>query len=135
MLQDKVDQFVATIGYPRKLLVSAPYYPYDDRNGVLQYPNSDQPGCYIYASAPGKVYYVGKASRHLGNRIWSHIGRRRKLDEVGELYPNAENWLKKCQPDIGVWTVGVHPDHWWLASALESFLMEELRPAENLRER
>lgn len=127
-LQDIVNQFVITIGYARKLVVSAPYYPYDDPYGDKQYPNSGQPGCYVFAAGNGQTNYVGKASRHLGNRIWAHIGRTRKRDEAGELYPDAEDWLKGNQPDVGVWTVAIDDDHWWLSSALEGFLTEALFP-------
>lgn len=130
-LQRAVDKFVAIVGYLRQLTVSAPCYPYDDPNGVQQYPNSDEPGCYVYASATGQVQCVGKAGRYLGNRIWAHIGRRRKQGESGELYPNAETWVKQHQPDIAVWAIPVPDEHWWLAGALEGFLTEQFWPGKS----
>jgi hypothetical protein len=128
MLQSLVDKFVAAIGYPHHLGASPPYYPYDDPEGMQQYPNSDVPGCYVFAAGNGQVQYVGKASRYLGNRIWAHIGRGRGRDKGGELYPNADTWLRENQPDIAVWCVGLPDEHWWLAAALEGFMTEALLP-------
>lgn len=130
-LQDLVDRFVNMIGYTRQLVVSEPYYPYDDIGGEEQYPHSGYPGCYVFATGDGRAKYVGKASRYLGNRIWAHIGRMGKPEKDGELYPNAEDWLKENQPHVGVWTVPIPDEHWWLASALEGFLTEALLPGKS----
>jgi hypothetical protein len=127
-LQKLVDQFVNTIAYKNKLVVSEPYYPYDHPNNDEQYPNSGYPGCYVFASGDGNPKYVGKASRCLGNRIWAHVGRMGKPEKDGDLYPNAESWIKQNQPHVGVWTVPIPNEHWWLASALEGFLAESLFP-------
>ena len=129
VLQKHVDSFTKTIGYGEKLLVSDPYYPYDDPDGTQQYPTPDEPGCYIYATGNGDVLYVGRASRYLGSRIWAHIGRRKKTNEDGQLYPCAEEWLKQNQPNIAVWCIAVPCGHWWLALALEGFLSEVLLPS------
>ncbi len=131
-LQGLVDQFVATIGYSQApdyhpLVVSLPYCPYDDLEGRLSYPDPNEPGCYVFTSGNGTPLYVGKASRYLGNRIWSHIGRRPKSGET-EAYPDAEKFVKDNQPDIAVWAIAVPDAHWWLAPALEGFLTEKLRP-------
>ncbi|GEM_PF-3918697 len=133
-LQSEVGSFVSTLGYSGKLTVSAPYYPYDSLDGTEPYPNPDEPGCYVYASGNGQVQKVGKANRYLGNRIWAPIGRRKKAGETGELYPQAETWLKENQPDIAVWAIAVPDEHWWLAAALEGFLTERLMPAKTTRQ-
>ena len=127
-LQSEVDNFVAIIGYRRQLTVSAPYYPYDDPDRKEKYPDYDKPGCYVYADGTGKVKYVGKANRYLGNRIWPHIGRCRMPGETGEVFPCSKPWVKDHQPDIAVWTIAVPDEHWWLAAALEGFLTERLLP-------
>jgi hypothetical protein len=131
VLDKVVANFIAAISYSRTLTVSGPYYPYDDPKGEGNYPSSDLPGCYIFADASGHMKYIGKANRYLGNRIWSHIGRRRRSGESGELYPNAEPWVKENQPNIAVWSVAFQDDHWWLASALEGFLTHVFFPEKN----
>jgi hypothetical protein len=94
-LQGLVNEFVAALGYDRTpnyrpLTVSAPYYPYDDPEGKLPYPHR----CYVFTSGDGKALDVGKASRYMGNRIWSHIGRRQRPGEV-DMYPDANGTVSR----------------------------------------
>jgi hypothetical protein len=81
----------------------------------------------VFTSGDGKTQYVGKASRYLGNRIWWHIGRKRKSGET-EACPDAEQFVKDNQPDVAVWAIALPDCHWWLALALEGFLTEKLLP-------
>ena len=110
-LQRLVDEFVKTIGYDhapdyRRPLVSEPYYPYDDPRGERPWPHSDEPGSYVFTSGDGRTLDVGKASRHMGNRIFSARGRKRKKGET-EVFPNAEQFVKDNQPDIALWAIPV----------------------------
>ena len=127
ILQEAITEFAKAIGYNRPLTVSDPYYPYDNPNGDKQYPNADDPGCYVFANGSGKVLYIGKSARYMGNRIWVHVGRKQKVNEQ-EIFPDAESWVKENQPDIGVWSIAVLDEHWWLASALEGYLSEKFLP-------
>jgi hypothetical protein len=128
-LQNWVDQFVKTIGYDhapgyQRPVVSTPCYPYD--SGTKQYPNADEPGCYVFTNGDGKVLYVGKGSRCMGTRMWAHTGRRGRPGE--EPYPNAVQWAKDNQSGLAVWAIPFPDSHWWVSLALEGFLTENLRP-------
>jgi len=127
-IQGYLNKFVDELCYGRQLNVSSLYPLYDDvgqEASDLQYPGSDSPGVYIFCS-PQDILYIGKSSRHIGNRIWAHIGRSKRKNE--EEYPNAEEWIKESKPDVGVFTVSFADDHWWLAPALEGYLTEQLKP-------
>jgi hypothetical protein len=86
-----------------------------------------------YSADATGVSYVGKAYRHLGNRIWAHIGRQKRAGEKCEVYPTSVPWFRECGPDIAVWSVAVPENHWWLASALEGYMTEKLLPQKSRR--
>jgi hypothetical protein len=125
-LQDAVKEFCGILGYNGTITVSDPYYPYEAPK-EWSFPFPDEPGSYVFANAEGHKAYIGKGSRYMGNRIWAHIGRKKKEGEL-ETYPDAEDFVKNNQPDIGVWAIAVPRVHWWLATALEGFLTEKFRP-------
>ena len=125
-IQMHVDEFIEELGYRRQLRVSEPYRPYHEIETQSPCPHSDSPGVYIFCSTLGALY-IGKSSRYMGNRIWYHFGRL-KLENEQEEYPNAENWIKSSKPDLELFTIPVPEQHWWLASALEGYLTEKLRP-------
>jgi hypothetical protein len=125
-LQELVGKFADTIGYCHRFEISKPFYPYNTPNDAC--PLTNDPGCYIYTDDAGNPLYVGKASRYLGNRVWAHLGRFKRNDESGQLYPNADEWIQRNQPSVVIWCVAVPQEHWWLAAALEGFLHEEFFP-------
>ncbi|MEA2040418.1 MAG: hypothetical protein U9N82_11430 [Thermodesulfobacteriota bacterium] len=129
-IQGCLDEFVDELGYGRQLKVSGLYPLYDEfeqgTSDLEQYPGADSPGVYIFCS-PQDFLYIGKSSRYMGNRIWAHIGRAKRENEKEE-YPNAEEWIKESKPNVGVFTVSFADDHWWLSSALEGYLTEQLKP-------
>jgi hypothetical protein len=127
-LEGQVERFRKAIGYAGTMTISGPYYPYDDRLGQMKYPSPDDPGCYVFATGDGTIKYIGKASRYLGTRIWAHIGRRERDRDVLDLYPQCELWLREHAPNIGVWSIALRDEHWFLAPALEGFLTEALLP-------
>lgn len=132
-LESAIDRFKEAIGYRGTFSISEPYYPYEDPDGDQRYPWPDDAGCYVYANGAGSILYVGKGSRYMGTRIWAPIGRRGKPEE--EVYPNAKEWMKNHAPHVGVWAIKVPAEHWWLATALEGYLIETLNPSENKRKR
>lgn len=130
-----VEQFCQQICYPHKLDIKGPHFRYSyeaDPSKEVQFPHAEEPGCYVFANADGKILYVGKGSRHMGQRIWAPFGRQRRDGEL-DLFPDALPWVKEHKP--GVWAVAVPRDHWWLAMALEGFLIETINPPENKRKR
>jgi len=126
-LQEKVDEFRNILGFKEDLKVSDPFCQYDFPDGGEPCMNSGDPGCYVFTSGEGEVLYIGKASRFIGNRVWSHIGRISKKGEDGA-YPVAEAWVKEHSPDIAVWSIPVPKESWWLCLSLEGFLNEYYFP-------
>jgi len=109
-------------------------YPYkeykDDPNKYFfeKWPNADEPGVYVFiSSANKKPLYVGKSEAYLGNRIYSHLGKIDKDDK--KLFPHAEEWAKANIEELCFITIPIQP--FWLAPALESFLIHELKPEYN----
>ncbi|HEY2837844.1 MAG TPA: hypothetical protein VGJ26_01755 [Pirellulales bacterium] len=135
-LAEAVSEFCGAIGYPAvRLAIDGPHYRYDfvERRGdEPQYPHSDNAGCYVFADDSGKILYVGKGSRHIGSRIAAPFGRW-KRDGESEPFPDAAQWIKDNKP--GVWVIAFPDEHWWLASALESFMIEKFDPPVNKRDR
>jgi hypothetical protein len=128
-----VDQFKTEIGYTRNLPIKGPHHRYDfvdDPAKEPRYPHAGEPGCYVFFNSEGAVLYVGRSARDegMGDRIWDPFGRRRK-DGENDPFPVAKPWVKLHKP--GVWAVAVPKEHWWLAMALEGFLIEEFDPPEN----
>ncbi|HVX10168.1 MAG TPA: hypothetical protein VHC22_03100 [Pirellulales bacterium] len=126
-IQGAIDDFLAQSGFREPLKVSqAPYYPY--RSTIAEsYPNSEQPGCYIWVDGSGKIHDVGKASRAIGPRIGCHLGKWPRKGEPCE-FPNAERFIQDHKPDVMVWTIPVPADKWWICLSLEGFLTERLLP-------
>ena len=133
-LESSVADFKQELGYSGHLEIADPYYAYDDLAGTQSYPFAERAGCYVFASRDGNILYVGKGSRHIGRRIWVPFGRVAKAGET-DAFPNAKTWIKQNAPNVGVWAIAVPDNHWWLATALEGFLIQELKPSENLRVR
>jgi hypothetical protein len=133
-LAQAADKFCKAIGFnSQRLAIEGPHYRYDfSENRGLEgtFPHAGRAGCYIFANDAGDILYVGKGSRHMGNRIWEPFGRQGNASEE-ELLPEAREWVKRHRP--GVWAIAVPDEHWWLAMALEGFLIEELLPSQNKR--
>jgi hypothetical protein len=134
-LESAIAEFKLQIGYTESIEVSDPHYRFQfvsNPRGETQFPCAEKPGCYAFFStkpAPaGHVLYVGKGSRYMGNRMWNPFGRWRKIDEKLPLpFPNAEQWIIDHQP--GFVAITVPEKHWWLAMALEGFLIEHFKNA------
>jgi hypothetical protein len=139
-LPELIEEFQREIGYTRQLSIAGPHYRYGfahDLGAEVQFPHACEPGCYVFfsnhdSSQKGRVLYVGKGSRTMGHRIWAPFGRQRKNGEL-DPFPNAKAWVKEHKP--GVYAVAVPQNHWWLAMALEGFLIERFKPPENKRAR
>jgi len=127
-IQGCLDCFTREIGYERELKVSEPY-PLINETGeenTVQCPSSDSPGVYIFCNSDHQYLYIGKSSRYMGSRIWSHIGRSKRPNE--NEFPDSEGWIRTSLPNVVIFTVPFSDDHWWLAPALEGFLTEKLEP-------
>jgi hypothetical protein len=132
-----IEDFKRTIGYCGNLVIAGPHHRYkfvDDLTKEVQFPHADEPGCYVFFTEMegqrGKVLYVGKGSRYMGQRIWAPFGRQKRNGEI-EPFPDAKPWVKEHRP--GVYAVAVPKEHWWLAMALEGYLIETFTPPENKR--
>ena len=97
-LETLVRSFAAECGYEKPIVVSGAYHVYEEGSEDVEYPYANEPGCYVFVANRKQVLYVGKGSRTVGGRIWSHIGRSGK-GRVNARFPNAEQWLKEAQPD------------------------------------
>jgi hypothetical protein len=142
-LEECIAAFKREIGYAGAIEVSDPHYRFRflaNRKDEPHWPGADEPGCYVFFStkpAPGcQILYVGKGSRFMGTRIWSYFGR---WDMAGgpTPFPDAVDWVIAHEP--GFVAITVPPSHWWLAPALESFLIDCLKakgePLRNKRDR
>lgn len=107
-----------------------------DKNKANEsYPNSDKSGVYAFILPDNEdenkcVVYIGKCEGHMGNRIWSHIGRFGRENE--DEYPNAEEWVSKHKDKyIAVVTMPIESDdeksRGCFAPSLESFLIKYFR--------
>ena len=124
-LERLLAEFAEQSGYSNLLKPSEAYFPHRDRVGEVQYPCADEPGCYVFFDGC-KAKYVGKAARCLGDRIWAHIGRLGKEGEAS--FPNADTWFNSSTCEIAVISIPVQDEHWWIALALEGFLVEQFFP-------
>jgi len=121
-------EFREMIGYKKELPISEPYEPYIEQN-KKQYPNADSPGVYIFYSESAGLLYIGKCSTDLGFRIWSHL---QKPGKPSEPYPNAEKWVKDHQKEnLKFVTIPFIREHYFLASALEEYLIDKCKPKAN----
>lgn len=132
-LPDTVSEFCRAISYPRDLAdnIKGPHdrYAWVGKLGEPQLPHADEPGCYVFADAQGNILYVGKSSRRegMGDRIWEKWGRQARTGEAVP-FPDAKAWV---MPGVSVRAVAVPRDHWFLAPALEAFLIDRLGPSMN----
>ncbi len=104
-------------------------------------PNNGLKGCYALVDESDEVIYVGVAIGHtfapykskgayqpggLGARLKAYW----KVDKepfAQSKYTTTPNWQKvKC-----IRTIGFNDDHYWLAAALEVFLIDKLKPIKN----
>jgi excinuclease UvrABC nuclease subunit len=135
-IQRSLTEFQMKIAYKSKLLVDGPYFPYqkfrDNSREIESCPNSDSPGVYLFCSGEGNFLYIGECLGKLGNRVWAHIG---KSGEANDPYPNAKSWIKESKPDIAIYTIALPEDHWFLAPALEKYLIKTLKPENNILDR
>ena len=84
------------------------------------FPNSEFPGVYIFTDKNANILYIGKASSGLGSRIGNgYLGRNRvrksdKIINAHYLYTVKLNW-----------------EEFFLAPAIEEYLISELDPSGN----
>jgi len=127
-LEAATQDFCKAIGYPNgRFIIKGALYRYDHIKEPKKEPvllACERAGCYILANDAGQILYVGKGSRHMGNRIWDPFGRRGR-DGEADPFPDAKAWVKEDKP--GVWAICVPEEHWWLAMALEFFLIERVK--------
>jgi hypothetical protein len=138
MIQNEINNFKTITGYKQPLEISSPYLPYVEHkkaegkargnDAIEPCEYSDQPGVYIFCAGEREILYVGKCSGGLGNRVWAHLG---KAGDVENPFPNAAKWIKSNQPNIVFFTVGLKEGHWFMAPALEEFLIFKLKPTVN----
>jgi excinuclease UvrABC nuclease subunit len=84
---------------------------------------SDSMGVYYFRNDELGIFYVGRAlSTKFGNRIWSHLRE------------NDTDWKQELsRQSTTVNLIPVKDEIWYLAAALELFLIERLHPQFNSR--
>jgi hypothetical protein len=94
------------------------------------WPNSDEAGVYLIFGANGRLLYIGKASmnHYIGGRLSNHFGRD-KLTKGCRVF-HQDGWSER---PMYIATVAVPHHMKFEASALEEYLIEHLRPSDNLR--
>ena len=90
--------------------------------------NNERPGCYAIFDGDMNLLYIGKADK-MGSRLGSHF-RKDHTDPSGKkgVLCKPEQW--KGEPKY-VLTVAV--DKNYEASSLEEFLIQEVKPLENIK--
>jgi len=136
--KEQLVQFKKDVGYKEELIVSEAYEPYIEKQGKLepnlkQYPNSDLPGVYIFYSESTGFLYIGKCSNNLGFRIGAHIGKPGDKAAPEYPYPYAESWIIENKNDLKVITIPLKREHFFLAPALETYMIWKLKPPYNAR--
>ena len=94
-----------------------------------QWPNSDHAGVYLIFDKNGKLLYVGKAWA-LGHRLASYFQYRQPRGE-GNACEIVHAWTPPGPMYIA--TVAVPDDSKFEAASLEEYLINELKPSENVR--
>jgi hypothetical protein len=122
-----------------------PYY-WRHHNANFEGRYSLQAGVYVIASSTIDGFYVGSSiggGSAIGNRLWGHhFGSRRKFkkdrEQLGPEEAVRAMLDKKANPTSGrfvdtrfMFLILVPDEKRWLASALESFLIEKLDPPWN----
>jgi len=97
-------------------------------------PSQDRPGCYAFLSEEGNILYIGVGAGRgpsdlykdcgLGSRVFSYLKTRANL-------PNIEFKSKRYKDCKKIATIGLHPDFWYLAYALEQYLISKIKPKLN----
>jgi hypothetical protein len=129
-IQGKVDIFQKKISIGHKLLVSDPYLLYVKNMANLKpWNNSGLPGVYIYLT-PQNIFYIGKSEVKMGDRIWNRIG---KEGNEKNPYPDAEDWVHNNKDNIAFVTIPLEPNLFWLAAALEAFLIWQIENTEYIK--
>lgn len=101
---------------------------WDMRSGIQ---NAQLSGVYALLGGPG-VLYVGKGDRAME----AGVARRLSAHVIDTLARGGPYAIKPVWKDRGVTelrTLAMQPSHQYLIPALESFLIERLRPALNRR--
>jgi hypothetical protein len=114
-IKSHVEAFSNEISYPEELNLSKIYDVYEPHGPKESYPNSGQPGVYCFISND-KVLYIGKSEGAIGFDI------ARYMPSMMAVYHN----------NLALTTISVGK-HWFLAPALESFLIFNIKPILNIR--
>ena len=102
---------------------------WDMQTGIL---NPKLPGTYALSNASGTLLYVGKGSQKadagIARRLLNHVVR--PIKSRGP-YVLVDNWSIRGVDTIH--TLGFLPAHAYMIPALESFLIDRLKPKYNVR--
>lgn len=123
-IQKALDDFTAIIK-DAKLEVSKSYYPYRKPPEKCEY--KDEAGVYIFISGNGEPIYVGKCEEKLGDRIWRYLGSHPSGKIQSEPPQDAVGWVRKEGSDISIITIRVPKSIYWLAPAIEGFLIDKYK--------
>lgn len=116
-LKMKLDELSTHIPYLRNIEISNEWII--DKDNPLSFPNSEFPGVYFFTDFNEEVIYIGKASSGLGSRLGAYIGKEnikkdQKIDEAKSIF-----------------TIKIEKDLFFLAPAIEEFLIYSLNPKIN----
>lgn len=126
-LQDRIETFKEITGIKVELEVSGAYKMLTDYPEKI-YPNSGNPGVYIF-SCDDKILYIGHSKRFMGNRISSHLVKSEK--EKPKLYFEDQDKESDTGDNLELHTIPFIDKLWYLAPALEGYLIENYRSEHN----
>ncbi|OFY95844.1 MAG: hypothetical protein A3K10_02640 [Bacteroidetes bacterium RIFCSPLOWO2_12_FULL_31_6] len=103
-------------------------------NGTI--PNHDRQGCYALIKG-GEIIYIGVGiGNGDGNYVGCGLGNR--LKRYWKVNKNTNSESKRSYTQKEKWeevdsikTIGFHPEYFYLAAALEIFLIDKLNPIRN----
>jgi len=123
-LKQKVGEFLKKLNLSKDVcMINPPYNTIDDYKKKKSWESADRPGVYAFYSDSENLQYIG-TSVLLGGRL-GHYFKYSKIDGSGESKnPNSKDtkWVV---------TIGFEKDYWFLACALEQYLISKLNPERN----
>jgi hypothetical protein len=132
-LKKKTKKFLK-LYWPKKQNEIAPEWgPQWFFNGTI--PSHDKQGCYALL-INDKIVYIGSAiskgtepyqNHGLGYRLKNYFKVNKNLVQNKNQYTQTEDW----QDVTGIVTIGFPEGHFWLAAALEIYLIKEMKGLRN----
>jgi GIY-YIG catalytic domain len=119
-IKNALDDFLKYVPALSQLSPEGPWFMPIDWDKKVSFPNAELPGVYFFQNNEGNLIYIGKASNGLGERIGSgYIGQGGKIKD------------SKIADASQLYTIGLPKDLFFIAPAIEEFLIFKLDPKGN----